>query len=269
MTRPVPDCAVQFIKGVEACKLIGFPDSGGIPTDGYGHTGKEVVIGDNITQDVADDDLRSDLDVAATRLAARATPAAIASLSDHQYGALISFVFNLGADPAWTIWKVLNAGQLDRVPDQMKRFDKARVNGVLTTVPGLDHRRLAEVTLWNTADVAASVAVALAAPVAPPPSSQTREADTPPTPAVVKPLTTSKSFIASAATAGIAAVSAAAPAIQATSEGVKQVSGALAPYADAAPLIAHAIHYLAIGSAGLAVATVVLLWLKHRRAVTA
>lgn len=269
MTRPVPDCAVQFIKGVEACKLTTYPDSAGVPTDGYGHTGPEVAMGSTISQETADADLAHDLGVAAGRLEARATTTAITNLSDHQYGALISFVFNLGADPTWTIWKVLNAGQFDQVPDQMKRFDKARVNGVLTTIPGLDHRRLAEVTLWNTADVAASVAVAMAAPIAPPPSSQTRDADTPPTPVVVKPLIVSKSFIASAVTASVASVSAVAPAIQAASEGVKQVSGALTPYADAAPQIAAAIHYLAIGSAGLAVATVALLWLKHRQAVVA
>ena len=58
--------------------------------------------------------LQADLSTAGGRIAQRLTPQALAGLSDEQYGALLSFVFNLGANPSWTIWKVINKGQLDQ-----------------------------------------------------------------------------------------------------------------------------------------------------------
>lgn len=268
MTRPVPQIAVDFIKGAEKFEPVGYPDGGGVPTDGWGNT-KGAVVGHTVTVEQATSDLFANMGAAAGRLASMVSERAILALDEHEYAALISFVFNVGAEATWTIWKVIDAGQLDQVPAQLKRFDKIRKNGVLVDCPGLDNRRLAEVTLWNTADATAAIAVALAAPVAPPPSSETRAADTPQTPAVVKPLSQSKSFIASIATAGVATVSAAGPVISAAAGGVKQVSDAISPYADAAPMIAHVIHYLAMGSAVLAVVTVALVWLKHKQAVAA
>lgn len=268
MTRPVPQCAVDFIKGAEKFEAVGYPDGGGVPTDGWGNT-HGAVVGHEVTVEQATADLFVNIGLAAGRLARMVSEPAILALAEHQYAALISFVFNVGAEATWTIWKVIDAHQLDQVPAQLKRFDKIRKGGVLVDCPGLDHRRLAEVTLWNTADVVAAVAVVHAAPVAPPPSSETRAADTPQTPAVVKPLVQSKSFIASIATAGVATVSAAGPVISAAASGVKQVSDAVKPYADAAPMISQVIHYLAMGSAVLAVLTVALVWLKHKQAVAA
>ena len=269
MTRAIPAVCITFVKGAEACRLTAYQDSKGVWTIGYGHTGPEVVKGLVWTQAQADEALVADLAIAAGRLASVVNEPAIAGLTDHEYGALVSFVFNLGEEPDWTIWKLLNKGRYDLVPDQMKRFDKARINGQIVVVPGLDHRRLAEVTLWNDPDAAAAIAVLLAAPVAPPPSSETRAADTPPTPPIVKPLVQSRSFVASGVTAVVATASAAAPVIQAASGGVKQVSDAISPYSDAAPMIAHVVQYLAMGSAALAVVTLGLLWLKNSQAKAA
>lgn len=266
--RTIPGIAVVFVEGAEACRLTAYRDSGGVWTIGYGHTGPEVVAGLVWTKTQCLAALVADLQVAARRLASVLHPDAITVLTEHEYAALISFVFNLGANPDWTIWKVADAGNLEGVPPQMRRFDRAKVNGVSTVIPGLDHRRLAEIHLWQTADTAAAIAIVQAAPVAAPPSSYTRAIETPPAPAVVRPLV-GKSFSAGVGTAIASVAVAAGPAIQGAATGVKQVSDAISPYHDAAPLIAHAIQYLAMGSAALAVTTVVLMWVKHHYAVKA
>lgn len=267
--RPIPTIATDFVKKAEACVLTAYQDSAGVWTIGCGHTGPEVVSGLVITQAQADLYLLQDLAAAGRRLAAVVSDIEIRQLYDHEYAALLSFVFNVGADPKWTIWKLINAGQLGGVPAQIKRFDKAKINGKLVDVPGLDHRRLAEVTLWNTPDVAAAVAVISVAPTPAPPSSQTRAADTPPAPAPVKPLSQSKSFVSSAATATVAGVSAIMPVVQEVQHGLHQASDAIQPYADAVPLVAKVQQALMMTLAIMALMTVGLLWLKHSQAKAA
>ena len=111
-------------------------------------------------------------------------------MNDHQHAALISFVFNLGANSDWTIWSDVNSGNLADVPVQMKRFVNGQVNGTETVIPGLEHRREAEIIFWNTGDVAVAAAVATTANAVPePPSGQTRARDTPPTPTAPPPFT--------------------------------------------------------------------------------
>lgn len=270
MTRPIPALAVDFIKRAEACKLVAYQDSAGVWTVGVGHVGPEVGQGLVITQAQADADLAADLAAAAARLALCVRAPVLAALAEHQYAALLSFVFNLGAEPGWTIWKLLNAGRIDAAPDQIKRFDKARDprTGRLVDVPGLLNRRVAEIALWNTPDVNAALLPLAAAPPAPP-SSQTRVADTPPAPAPVEPLARSKSFAASAATAAAAAAGAAAPLVQQAAGGVKQVSDAISPYAGASDPVAKVQHGLMMALAVLAAVATALVWLKHKQAAEA
>jgi lysozyme len=236
MTRPVPQLAIDFIKGAEGCVLTSYRDSGGVWTIGYGHTGLAIVAGLTITQDQADAYLSSDLAVAAQRLAAVVTAGAINQLADHQYAALISFVFNLGASPSWNIWKVVDGLRFDAVPAEMMRFDKAKVGGQLVTVPGLIHRRAAEVSLWNTPDAQGAAEIAQTAPVMPPPSSTTRAAETPPTPdPTAKPLSRSKTIWTAAGTAAAGVVS-----------GGQYVLGVAQPLKDNAALIAQCAEYASI-----------------------
>ena len=196
--RPIPAITAPFIEGAEALRLVAYRDSRGVATIGYGHTGLAVVMGQTITKAQADAYLASDLQTAGSRLAGVVTAAAINRLDDHEYAALISFVFNLGANPGWNIWKVVNAGKLDNVPAEMAQFDKEHLNGRLVTVPGLINRRMAEIALWKTPD--ASSAAAIATPDITPPSSYTVRANTPPTPdATAKPLVQSKTIWTAAA----------------------------------------------------------------------
>jgi lysozyme len=168
--RPIPDAALTLVKRWEGCELTAYPDpgSGGEPyTIGYGHTGG-VKPGQTITEAQATKFLREDLGIAAERLWQR-IGAIVDELTDNQYAALLSFVFNVGANPNWTIWKRLKARQFDQVPGELIKF----VNASGKKMQGLVNRRTAEIRLWSTEEPG-SEDVALASHV-------TRLVDTPPT----------------------------------------------------------------------------------------
>lgn len=236
------DLAAALVKPLEGCKLVGYADSVGRATNGYGHTGPEVKIGEPITQEIADHDLMVDLATADSRLRACVKAAAFAALADHQKAALVSFVFNVGAQFSWTIWKDIDSGNLADVPTQLRRFDHGTVGGRLVVIPGLAHRREAEITFWNTADVAQASAVMAAAPVQPPPSGYTRDIATPPAPTPAPPLATA-SFAAKCTTA-LAGCAAAAGSMG------SQIHDVVAPHAAESHIFAS----MAVGASGLVVA---------------
>jgi hypothetical protein len=184
--------------------------------------------------------LKADLEVAAARLEARIGAAVVEALTPAQYAALLSFVFNLGANASWTIWKVLKARRFEEVPPQLMRF----VNAGGRVVRGLVNRRAAECALWHEAE---------GAPAPAPPSSVTRASPTPPTPADSKPLAASRSFTTAAAT-GVTAAAVA----------VGEVSKAVSPYAAQSALVGRCVSTLALVAAVLAVAALVFAWLKRR-----
>ena len=72
-------------------------------------------------------------------------------LNANQNSALVSLIYNIGpsAFSKSTLLKKLNEGKYDEVPYQMKRWNKATVNGELTELEGLTRRRQAEVDLFN------------------------------------------------------------------------------------------------------------------------
>jgi len=202
--------------------------------------------------------------VPARAVSARLTPSVLAELTDHQYAALVSFVFNLGASPRWTLWKVLNARAFDQAPGQMMRFDKVRTAAGTRTLPGLTHRRAAEVALWRTADAREAAAVATASHEPAPPSGVTRLAETPPAPGPVKPLHRSRSFMAT-----VAAAAASVPvALEGLRSGAEAVARAIGPYEHRSAWLQDAAGTLAVACAAMATLSVVLQWLKHRRALT-
>jgi lysozyme len=269
--RPAPACLSTFLTGLEARRNKAYRDGTGRLTIGVGHTGLDVQPDTVWTDAQIDAQLDRDCTRARAELATRVSDAAIAKLSDHQYAAILSFVFNLGTGrtdkPTWTIWKLLDAGNLADVPGQMMLFVNERDphTGELVRVEGLINRRAAEVHLWDTADVETSVAIAAAAP----PSTASgvlRDADTPPTPPVVKPLAQSKTFISTVTGACLSCAAVVAPYAQSVTETLTGTADKIAPIADASSQVGHIRNAILIGAAVASIAASVLFALKQHKA---
>ena len=71
-------------------------------------------------------------------------------LTQNQFDALTSFIYNLGEGnfKSSTLLKRLNRGLYDEIPEQLMRWNKARVDGKLTPLRGLTRRRSAEAALF-------------------------------------------------------------------------------------------------------------------------
>ena len=246
--RAIPQVAIDFVKTHEGLRLTAYQDSGGVLTIGYGHTGPDVTPGQTIAQNQADAYLSMDLETAALKLAGKVKDAILQQLTDNQYAALLSFAFNLGT-PGTTIWKDLNAGNFDQVPVDMLAFVYAKVDGSMVKISGLVNRRTDEVKLWST-DEPGSV-------VAAPSSAVTRNYATPAAPSDPKPRGGIGPAIATAATAAAAAAPQAGQAI-------KSVSDAISPYAESSDRIKGILSVLALIAAGLAVLTLVLVWIRNQ-----
>ena len=134
-----------MIREFEGCRLTSYPDpaSGGDPwTVGIGHTGPEVVPGYEITQAVANQLLRDDLD----RFEKGISDQINVPLNQEQFDALVSWAFNcgLGATSDSTLRRRLNAGE-----DVNKVISEELPRWTSGGMPGLVRRREAEVKLAN------------------------------------------------------------------------------------------------------------------------
>lgn len=239
----ISDAAVAFAAGREGLRLIAYQDVGGVWTIGYGHTGREVIAGRKIDKDEAWELLRSDLKTAASRIAALVKAAVIADLTLNQYSALLSFVFNVGADAKWTIWKRLNARQFDQVPLELMKF----VNVGDKKVQGLVNRRADEVKLWSTGEPG-STSETLS-------SHLTRTEATPPTPADPVPASRSAMMLTS-----VAGAVAAGPPM------VNQAIQAVTPYAGNSNWVRGMLGVLAALGACLACTGLLLIYLQKKAA---
>jgi lysozyme len=210
MTRPVPARARALIADYEKDVLTLYDDGVGIVTGGRGHVVPGGKIGTRITQRQSDMWFEEDLQIAARRLERKIGAEAVAALGEGQYGAMVSFVFNLGtggSSPEWKIWGFLRRKEFAAVPDQIKRFNRAGGK----VLRGLERRRQAEVNLWLS-DGPEEAHV---------PSSVTRVIPTPPAPeATVKPMVQSKTMWAGATVA-----------VSGVAEGARQVQALVAPQA--------------------------------------
>ena len=132
---------LALIKKFEGCELKAYQCSAGVWTIGYGHT-KDVVEGMEITQEQAEQMLVDELHEYESYINKYVTVA----LSQNQFDALVSWVYNLGPAnlSASTMLKVLNSGEYEDVPAQMKRWNKAGGK----VLEGLVRRREAEACLF-------------------------------------------------------------------------------------------------------------------------
>ncbi|MDX9690346.1 MAG: lysozyme [Alphaproteobacteria bacterium] len=143
--RSVNQAGIALIKEYEGLNLRAYRCPGKVWTIGYGHTRttQPTMV---ITKEEAEDLLRDDLEQA-ERAVARLVQV---TLSDNQFAALVSFVFNVGEGnfERSTLLKLLNRGWYEQVPAQLMRWNKAGGE----ELGGLTRRRAAEGALWRRAD---------------------------------------------------------------------------------------------------------------------
>lgn len=134
-----------------------YKDSAGLPTIGVGHlltkdelaSGKISILGRQVKYraGLSDEDVKSLLKQDITTREKVVSSLVKVSLSQNQFDALVSFVFNVGsmAFQNSTLLKVLNAGRYNDVPAQLMRWVYAGGE----KIAGLVNRRSNEVKLWN------------------------------------------------------------------------------------------------------------------------
>lgn len=141
---------IEFIKQHEGLRLKAYKDVGGKWTTGYGHLIRPQLEGYllecEISAPLAEAILKDDLKYAENciKLYVRV------ELEEHQYDALVSFIYNLGcsAFARSTLLVLLNQGQYSRAAEQFHRWNK--VGGV--EVAGLTARRKHEMLLFTTGE---------------------------------------------------------------------------------------------------------------------
>lgn len=146
-----PDAACKaLVRKWEGLELVVKPCPEGVPTGGYGHTGRDVTTGQHLTREMAESWLDADL-----REHAEAVKDAVkVPLTQRQLNALTSFSFNVGK--GWltgrghqqaSFVKMLNAGNYDCVPGQLLRFARGANSG--KRYDGLYNRRVDEGLMWK------------------------------------------------------------------------------------------------------------------------
>jgi GH24 family phage-related lysozyme (muramidase) len=163
--RDVPQPAIELIKSFEGIvdgdprtvNLDAYLDPLGIWTIGWGHAvrfrgqllrGAEnrgiarALYPGGITRAQAEWLLRGDL----VDFASQVSMLVKVPLADAQFGALVSFAFNVGTGnlAQSTLLRKLNARDYSAAADQFLVWNKGRKNGVLVELPGLTRRRRAE-----------------------------------------------------------------------------------------------------------------------------
>ena len=137
---------LELIKAHEGLRLSAYRDSGGKLTIGYGHTG-DVQASDVISAHQADALL--EVDVASVEAAVRRLVRV--PLTQGQFDALVSFVFNLGPGrlAESTLLVKLNAGDYAGAAKEFDRWTKGTFRGKKQSLPGLIRRRAAERALFE------------------------------------------------------------------------------------------------------------------------
>lgn len=148
-----------LIQRFEGLRLKSYQDLTGIWTIGWGHTGPDIKANLIISPKQAHDYLMSDAKAAGDIIRANVT----AQLSQQQYDALVSFVFNIGPGHVGTkdgfVWlksghhstllELLNADQMTKAAEQILQWNKAGGKSVY----GLSVRRQAERRLFLTGQI--------------------------------------------------------------------------------------------------------------------
>lgn len=141
---------LDFLARWEGCILKPYKDVAGLRTIGVGHLitpNENYPDGVAITKEKAMQILA--IDVGKCEIAIKKSFSSIA-LTQNMFDVLVSFGFNCGVGVYTNsgVAKCISSGNFAGVPERLLDWSKARVNGVLTVVPGIYNRRRAEGELF-------------------------------------------------------------------------------------------------------------------------
>jgi lysozyme len=143
----ISDEGFDLIKHFEGCELEAYKCAAGVWTIGYGHT-KDVQEGDVWNKEKAEFMLWRELE---DEYEVYVNDLVTVPINQCQFDALVSWVYNLGPAnlKSSTMLKKLNAGKYEEVPNQIKRWNKATVDGERKVLAGLTRRREAEALMFE------------------------------------------------------------------------------------------------------------------------
>ena len=134
--------ASDLIKKHEGWSATPYADAVGLQTIGWGHKLLKGEVMPIITDAQGEALLEADITRTANAIRAgyQRTP------TPNQEAAFICFAFNVGASAflGSTMLRKFNAGDIQGAADEFDRWNKARIDGVLTPLPGLTARRADE-----------------------------------------------------------------------------------------------------------------------------
>lgn len=139
----IPEPLLALIRKFEGLRLKVYRCPAGVPTIGYGHTGKEVTMGmAPITREVAEAMLQQD---AAVFVMAASVQSPVLWFDEAKQAAIADFCFNLGMTryKASTLKRKVNAGDWEGAQEELQKW----VWGGGKKLPGLVLRRQAEARL--------------------------------------------------------------------------------------------------------------------------
>jgi lysozyme len=128
----------------EELRLKAYYDPKGVLTIGYGHTGRDVFVGMEITEERADELLHLDVHVSSMAVKKLVT----VLLNQNKFDALVDFTFNVGYGHfhSSTLLERVNEGDDEAAASEFLRWDLA--GGVV--LDGLVTRRKKEAALYLT-----------------------------------------------------------------------------------------------------------------------
>lgn len=149
MARNVNQAAIDLIKEFEGFRANAYHDAVGVWTIGYGHTSRagepKVKPGMRITRAEGERILKKDVAKFAAGVE-RVLGDDADKLNDNQFGAIVSFAYNVGIGnlKRSSVLKAIRRGDLDAVPAKLKLWNKAGGK----VLNGLVRRRKAEGELF-------------------------------------------------------------------------------------------------------------------------
>lgn len=144
--------AIKIIKEFEGLRLKAYLCPVGKPTIGWGHT-LGVALGQEINEAQAEEFLQQDLQRVAVEPLRNLFDGGILGLTENELNALVSFIFNVKLESfkTSTMLKIMNNPEgwdEKAIANEFPKWNKGRVNGVLTVLPGLTRRRAMERELF-------------------------------------------------------------------------------------------------------------------------